>query len=313
LDARWQPLVDALVFLFEDPKGPIFISAVDGDDNQKHIVVSPPASLKSFRESERPEELLNAGIPGDGVLSKRYKHHPSKAQLLKELGWVRPQHPFNNYFSLGAPNGRSVPQLIEYCVDSFAQVFDVEPTGLFRISLATVDAEVIHGRFLDYVPEQDAWRLRDAGSVTAAPDVQEEDDDFDWDSIEDADLEWETNTSDDPSRQTEEQVESPASTTSADSVSESEPIEPALEKSDSALLSNEEKPIKSQSWRDADGRELHVGAKVQFTVANNGASVTIHGTLLGETGGSALIEVSNSLVIPKNDYAIPWNIVRLAN
>ena len=310
MDARWRPLVDALIFLFEDPKGPIFISAVDGDDNQKHFVVSPPASLKSFRESDHPEELLNAGIPGDGVLSKRYKHRPIKLHLLNELGWVRPQHPFNNYFSLGAPNGRSVAQLLEYCVDSFAQVFDVEPTGLFRISLATVDAEAIHGRFLDYVPEQDAWRLREsAGTPTEVQDSSFDDIDLEeinWDEVELEYVEDEVK----PEVAVETQIPAPEKVPEPEARNEPAPVpepEPALPTDVQTTSSG------GQTWTDADGKEVHVGAKVQFTVASDGAPVTIQGTLLGETDGAALIEVSNSLVIPKNDYAIPWSIVRLAD
>ena len=304
MDARWRPLVDALVFLFEDPKGPVFISALDGDDNQKHFVVSPPASLKSFRESDHPEELLNAGIPGDNVLSKRYKHRPIKLHLLNELGWVRPQHPFNNYFSLGAPNGRSVAQLLEYCVDSFAQVFDVEPTGLFRISLATVDAEAIHGRFLDYVPEQDAWRLREsAGTPTETQDSNFDEIDLDEINWDEAEFEY---VEDEVKPEVEAEAQIPAPEKVTESVNRDEP-EPVLPTDDQTPSSG------GQTWRDADGKEVHVGAKVQFTVASDGSPVTIQGTLLGETDGAALIEVSNSLVIPKNDYAIPWSIVRLAD
>jgi hypothetical protein len=292
LDARWTPLVDALVFLFEDPKGPIFISALDGDDNQKHFVVSPPPSLKAFRESSNPEELLNAGIPGDGVLSKRYKHRPSKVQLLKDLGWVRPQHPFNSYFSLGSPNGRSVAQLLEYSVDSYAQVFDVEPTELFRISLATVDAEAIHGRFLDYIPEHDAWRLREVDSSSKTSEG-ESFDDIDLDEIAFDEVEFED---------------------SEDAVKlEVEILPPELKLEPVTQPETQAPSSAGQALRDADGIEVHVGAKVKFTVANDGAAVTIQGTLLGESNGAALIEVSNSLVIPKNDYAIPWNIVRIAN
>lgn len=310
MDARWRPLVDALIFLFEDPKGPIFISSVDGDDNQKHFVVSPPASLKSFRESDHPEELLNAGIPGDGVLSKRYKHRPIKLHLLNELGWVRPQHPFNNYFSLGAPNGRSVAQLLEYCVDSFAQVFDVEPTGLFRISLATVDAEAINGRFLDYVPEHDAWRLIDSANEAATTDAPAVDEVFDWDSIEDDDINWDEVELEYVEDEVKPEVEAETQIPVPDKVEE-----PATKDDpDPARPTDAQTPNSAgQTWRDADGKDVHVGAKVQFTVASDGAPVTIQGTLLGETDGAALIEVSNSLVIPKNDYAIPWSIVRLAD
>jgi hypothetical protein len=287
--------------MFEDPKGPIIIYVLDGDDNQKHLIVSPPASLKAFRESSNPEQLLNAGIPGDNVLSKRYKHHPRKIQLLNELGWVRPQHPFNNYFSLGAPKGRSVAQLIEYCVDSFAQVFDVEPDGLFRISLATVDAEAIHGRFLDYIPEQDAWRLRQS-SVPVKSSEEETVDDLDLEEIAWDDVELEHSGED---VQAETPIPEPVSTPEPEPKLETEP---AI----STTVSPPTLPA-AQAWKDAAGKDVHVGAKVQFTVANNGVPVTIEGTLLGETNGAALVEVSNSVVIPKNDYAIPWNIVRLAN
>lgn len=84
------------------------------------------------------------------------------------------------------------------------------------------------------------------------------------------------------------------------------------EEVDEEGLENEpkaERPI----WRDSQGRELHVGAKVTFFANSRGQSVAISGVLLGERDGKALIEVGSGALLPKNDYSIPWNVVSLVD
>lgn len=66
-------------------------------------------------------------------------------------------------------------------------------------------------------------------------------------------------------------------------------------------------------WKDSQGKDLHVGAKVTFLANSRGKSVSIPGTLLGDRNGQALIEVSSGALLPRNDYTIPWNVVTLSD
>lgn len=77
----------------------------------------------------------------------------------------------------------------------------------------------------------------------------------------------------------------------------------------------EEEPLEASrpTWKDREGRSLHVGAKVSFAANNDGAAVLIQGIFLGEKEDKALIEVGYGAPIPKNDYVIPWNLVTLAD
>lgn len=82
---------------------------------------------------------------------------------------------------------------------------------------------------------------------------------------------------------------------------------------DGAGSAEETSQFDRPNWRDGQGRELHVGAKVSFLANSRGQSVSIPGVLLGERDGKALIEVGSGAMLPKNDYAIPWNVVSLTD
>lgn len=62
-------------------------------------------------------------------------------------------------------------------------------------------------------------------------------------------------------------------------------------------------------WRDANGKNLHVGAQVNFLAKSKGQSVSIPGLLLGERDGKAVIEVQGGALLPANEYLIPWHVV----
>lgn len=66
-------------------------------------------------------------------------------------------------------------------------------------------------------------------------------------------------------------------------------------------------------WKDSQGNNLHVGAKVNFLANSRGQSVSITGILLGESDGQARIEVGSGTLLPRNDYSIPWSVVSLAS
>jgi hypothetical protein len=284
MDRTWQQLVEVLEFLFEDPKGPIYIVVADGSENPKHLVVSPPPSLKAFRESPDPESLLNAGIPGNGLLPKEFKLNPSKIQMLLERGWVRPQHPFNNYFSLGNPNGRSLRQLFEFCIESFVDVFDLNPGQKFGMRLATVDAEVIQERFLDYLPAENVWMLRNMS--TAQPEVAPP---IALNVTQVKVIDSVPVTVNEP-----EQMVEQVRPVKVPSVPEPEPI-----------------AASGNSWKDSKGSDVHVGAQVTFMVSNKGQALSVPGILIGERNKKALIQVSSGGAVPKNDYAVPWSVVSL--
>jgi len=67
---------------------------------------------------------------------------------------------------------------------------------------------------------------------------------------------------------------------------------------------------KGAIWQDSLGKELGVGSEVSFLMKKSGQTIAVEGTLLGEKDGKALIEVGPGSPLPKNDYQIPWSIVR---
>lgn len=96
------------------------------------------------------------------------------------------------------------------------------------------------------------------------------------------------------------------------------PIETVVQNRKAESLSEEEfKEVDSgparPDWKDSQGKELRVGAKVTFLANSRGQSVSIPGTLLGDRNGQALIEVSSGALLPRNDYAIPWNVLTLSD
>lgn len=100
-------------------------------------------------------------------------------------------------------------------------------------------------------------------------------------------------------------IEDAAPATEADLVA----VEPEVQPEQADEVQAPERPL----WSDAHGKPLHVGAKVSFLANSRGQSVAIPGVLLGERDGKALIEVGSGALLPKNDYAIPWNVVSLVD
>lgn len=321
-ERSWQSLVEALVFLFEDPKGPIFISVADGRENERHIVISPPPSLKSFRESDFPEKLLNAGIPSNNLLSKKCKLNQKQEQMLIDLGWLRPQHPFNNYYSLPDPAGRSLRQMLQFCIDSFTAVYALETSVALGLGLSQIDAEAIDGRFLEFSSRDGTWQLMpnssnlsEAVSSKLEPDSSsdeeevgevvgassEEPEEIDWDSVNWDEIEFEE---DEESSENEEPATRPG-TDAPSPTRQTEDLEEASSNYDDQLSD----PV-GPKFYDSSGTELHVGAQVSFMASNKGEVVHIQGVLIGERDGKALVSVNGGL-LPRNDYAIPWNLVSL--
>lgn len=117
--------------------------------------------------------------------------------------------------------------------------------------------------------------------------------------------------------QTQEPIVPGASEPAVESLDESDTFDGTgltftAEGDDEEALENEPK-VERPRWRDAQGKELHVGARVTFFANSRGESVAIPGVLLGESEGKALIEVGSGALLPKNDYAIPWNVVSLVD
>lgn len=155
----FRPLLGAIKHCFIEPGGPFIITAVDYDRNDRQLYISPPASLKSFRESDSKTELLNVGISGDLLLGKKHKLSQSKVQWLLDRGWNRPQQPFNPYFSTAGTQGKTLEEIFEWALYSFVQTFDLEPSFEFGLNLSLIDQEHLKGGLLELNEDTGVWTI----------------------------------------------------------------------------------------------------------------------------------------------------------
>ena len=92
LDARFQPVLDALSYVFEEPGGVFMMSAITADNGvNEQLTIAPPSSLKLFRNAENKSELLNLGLAGNGLLARRISAE-NQSWLLAQ-GWTNSHAP----------------------------------------------------------------------------------------------------------------------------------------------------------------------------------------------------------------------------
>jgi hypothetical protein len=175
LEARWKPMLDAIKYIFQDPSGPFIIVVADTPEPDKILFLSPPRSLKEFRESSDQPSLLNAGLASDDSLPKARRLKKGKTEWILAQGWNRPQHPFNNYFSIPGPMGMNLNELLEFCLHSYVQAFDLTGDEHFGLNLSLVDQQYLAANFLTFHEKSGSWTIPlTAKTSTATPVTQVE-------------------------------------------------------------------------------------------------------------------------------------------
>lgn len=168
LEARWNPMLDAIKYIFQDPSGPFIIAVADTPEPDKILFLSPPRSLKEFRESNDKPSLLNAGLASDDSLPKSRRLKKGKTEWILEQGWNRPQHPFNNYFSIPGPMGMNLNELLEFCLHSYVHAFDLTGDEHFGLNLSLVDQQYLAANFLTFHEKTGSWTIPSKARTSAA-------------------------------------------------------------------------------------------------------------------------------------------------
>lgn len=175
LEARWKPMLEAIKYIFQDPSGPFIIAVADTPEPDKILFLSPPRSLKEFRESDDQPSLLNAGLASDDSLPKARRLKKGKTEWILGQGWNRPQHPFNNYFSIPGPMGMNLNELLEFCLHSYVHAFDLTGDEHFGLNLSLVDQQYLAANFLTFHERSGSWTIpSNASTPAASPTTQVE-------------------------------------------------------------------------------------------------------------------------------------------
>jgi hypothetical protein len=303
LGSEWQPLIDAIKIVFDEPQGPLFLALVDGRENAQILVLSPPPSNKAFRESDRPQDLLNAGIAGNGLLPKGKKLSDSKHEWLIQNGWNRPQHPFNDFYSISSARDLDLAGLLEHCLESFIKTFDITVDDKFQMSTSMERHLLLANIVMNFDAATHFWSIpKTTGESSPSPA-----------------LESETGTSPNQHANSDLAFDQEPITDSGASVEQQPLSEPQVTHDAPPVrnIAHEVAPRESQgseSVPDAveDGKP-HIGTRVMFSAKNGTEVVTIEGLYLGEKEGKARVEVRGGQYLPMNEYLIPWAIIKIVD
>lgn len=148
LDVRFLPVLNALKYVFEEPGGVFMMAAVTADNGfAEQLTIAPPSSLKAFRNADNKSELLNLGLAGNGLLSRRISAE-SQAWLVS-LGWQPPQEPFNQFYAMTGRGDLALDELLAIALESWVTAYAVTPNTPIAMHLSLEQQNHIAANFLD--------------------------------------------------------------------------------------------------------------------------------------------------------------------
>ncbi len=152
LDARFQPVLTALQYIFEEPGGVFMMSAITADNGvSEQITIAPPSSLKLFRNAENKSELLNLGLAGNGLLARKISAE-NQAWLLAQ-GWTPPQEPFNQFYGMTNRSDLTLEELLVLALESWIRAYEISPNTPIAMHLSLEQQNYIAANFLKLDPE----------------------------------------------------------------------------------------------------------------------------------------------------------------
>ena len=152
LDARFQPVLVALSYVFEEPGGVFMMSAITADNGvNEQLTIAPPSSLKLFRNAENKSELLNLGLAGNGLLARRISAE-NQSWLLAQ-GWTPPQEPFNQFYGMTNRSDLGLDELLVLALESWIRAYGVSPNTPIAMHLSLEQQNHIAAKFLKLDPE----------------------------------------------------------------------------------------------------------------------------------------------------------------
>lgn len=152
LDVRFQPVLSALQYIFDEPGGIFMMSAITADNGvSEQLTIAPPSSLKLFRNAENKSELLNLGLAGNGLLARKISAE-NQTWLLAQ-GWTPPQEPFNQFYGMTTRSDLALDELLVLALESWIRAYEVSPNTPITMHLSLEQQNYIAANFLKLDPE----------------------------------------------------------------------------------------------------------------------------------------------------------------